>query len=121
MWVARPRAPAIRAGWAALLLFAPGALLARATGRDPALLGTARTVLRVLGIRHLLTAVLLRGRPTRLVLAGAASADGLHAASALGLAAGDPRWRRAALLDAGVAVGFGLTTVGSLHRRRSRG
>lgn len=100
-----------RAVWGGLLLAAPGAVLAVTVRNDPAFLGPARVVLRVLGARHLVQAGVEARWPRRRVLAFATVVDGLHAATGLALGAADRKWRRPALLDAAVASGFALTTA----------
>ncbi|WBB71365.1 hypothetical protein O7602_16515 [Micromonospora sp. WMMD1128] len=99
-----------RFAWGALLLLAPGTLL-RPVG--PATTA-ATTTLRVLGARHLAqTAVVLRW-PAPGVLAAGAAVDGVHALTALALAAVDRRQRHAALADAAVAAAWaalGATVV----------
>lgn len=94
-----------RLAWAAALLVAPrnvlGALSPGAI--DHAAVGVAR----VLGARHALQGFLeLTGRQ-RWRVAGSLI-DGLHGATAVGLAAVDSRWRRAALVDATLAAAFAL-------------
>jgi hypothetical protein len=108
----------VRAAWGGALLVAPGAVLALTTRSDPAFLGAARTVLRVLGARHLVQAGVELRRPGAAVLGAGAVVDGLHAASGVTLAALDRRWRRSALLDAAVATGFCLATARSAHHVR---
>lgn len=104
-------AAVIRAVWGGVLLGAPGAVLAVTIRSDPAFLGPARVVLRVLGARQIGQAAVEARWPRPRVLALAAVVDGLHASSGLALAALDPKWRRPALLDAAVALGFALTTA----------
>ena len=109
------RPVAIRLGWGLFLLAAPGPAL-RLLGGHPT--GRARTVVRVLGARHVVQAAVEqrdRGRH-RLLLA---AVDWAHAASGLALAAVDRRWRRPALTDAVLATGFGISTAG-LPRRSAR-
>jgi hypothetical protein len=101
----------VRAVWGGVLLGAPGSVLSITTRSDPAFLGTARIVLRVLGARHIVQAAVEARWPRPGVLALAATVDGLHAASGLALAATDPGWRRSALLDATVTIGLALTTA----------
>lgn len=108
--------PVVRAAWGGALLIAPGAVLAVTTRCDPAFLGTARTVLRVLGARNLVQACVELRLPRPSVLA--AAVDGLHAASGLAYGALDPGWRRSALLDAAVAAGFCLSTARSVRHHR---
>lgn len=101
--------------WGGLLLLAPGALL-RPVG--PAT-RTAVATLRVLGARHLAqTAVAVR-RPTPGVLTAGAAVDGLHALTALALAAADRRRRRAALVDAAVATTWSVLGVRGARRSRN--
>jgi hypothetical protein len=109
-----PGVTATRAGWALLLLAVPQVVLGPAPGRSTE---AARVVLRMLGARQLLQAAVSLARPTPWVLALGATADGLHAASALGFAALDHRWRRRALLDAAVASAFCVATARSAHAR----
>lgn len=112
-------AAVVRAVWGGVLLGAPGAVLSITTRSDPAFLGTARAVLRVLGARQIAQAAVEARWPRPPVLALAAAVDGLHAASGLALAAGDRRWRRPALLDAAVALGFALMTAHHARHPRS--
>ena len=101
----------VRAGWGGVLVGAPGSVLSITTRSDPAFLGTARVVLRVLGARHLVQAAVEARWPRPGVLTLAATVDGLHAASGLAFAATDRRWRRSALFDAAVALAFALATA----------
>jgi hypothetical protein len=96
--------PAARAGYGAALLCAPGLALGLCTGQASS--ARARTVLRILGARHLAQAVLTLWRPRRTVLAAGAGIDGCHAASMLALAAADPGLRRAGIADAATATAF---------------
>lgn len=101
------RRAAARLGWGLFLLAAPGAAL-RLLGGCPT--GRARTVVRVLGARHVVQAAVEQrdGGRHRLLLA---AVDWAHAASGLVLAAVDRRWRRPALTDAALATGFGISTA----------
>ena len=111
------RAAAVaRTGWGLALLLAPDAL-ARA-GRRPSATPAAVTVARVLGTRQLAQAVVTTARPSASVAAASAAVDLLHAATGVGLAAVSPRWRRIALVDAGVAAG--LAACGWIVHRRGR-
>ena len=94
--------PAARAGYGAALLCAPGLALGLCTGQASS--ERARTVVRVLGARHLAQAVLTLWRPRRKVLAAGAGIDGCHAVSMLALAAADPGLRRAGIADAVAAT-----------------
>ncbi len=106
--------------WAAVLLAAPGRVLAVSHGDDPHN-STARWVLRVLGARHLAqTAVELAGpRPTVQYIG--TGVDAIHALTSAGLAAVDRRWRRSAIIDAAVASGFALGTGLTTRPRRTDG
>ena len=94
-----------------VLLGAPHAVLGITTRTDQAFLGTARAVLRVLGVRQIVQAAVVTRWPRPLVLGLAAVVDALHAASGLALGTTDRKWRGPALLDAAVALGFALTTA----------
>ena len=96
--------PLARAGYAALLLCAPGAVIGVCTGQPPSRL--ARRTARVLGVRHLTQAVLTAWEPSRVVLAAGALADLAHSASMLALAAGDRPARRAEITDGLIAAAF---------------
>lgn len=102
---------ATRAAWGAVLLVAPGAVLAAVVAPAQQRGRPATIVLRVLGARQLAQAAVERRWPRPRVLALAATVDALHAASGLLLATVDRRWRRGALLDAAVALGFCLVTA----------
>ena len=96
--------PAVRASYGAALLCAPGLALGRWTSEASS--PRARAVVRFLGVRHLVQAVLTLWRPRRKVLAVGAAIDGCHAASMLALAAAEPHLRRAGLADAAAATAF---------------
>jgi hypothetical protein len=93
----------VRVCWGALLLVSPGTVLRLFGGADQGV--TPRRVMRVLGARHVAQAGAEwafggRGRQIGTVV------DLLHAATSVGLALIDPRWRRAALSDTAVTTGF---------------
>jgi hypothetical protein len=69
-----------------------------------------RRVLRVLGARHIVQAVLERcfGAGARRLGVGV---DVLHAATDVGFGVADSRWRRAALTDAVITTGFAVVGV----------
>lgn len=94
----------LRAGWGSACLCAPGTVVRLATGR-PADVATRR-VLRVLGARHLVQAVVTGSCATAPVLAVGVLVDLTHASSALALAAVRPRRRREGLVDAGIALSW---------------
>ena len=102
--------PAVRACYGAALLCAPGPALGLATGQAPS--RRARSVIRILGARHLAQAVLTLWRPRRAVYLAGAGIDACHAASMLALAAADPRMRGAGIADALAATAF--TATGAL-------
>ncbi len=87
---------------AGLVLVARPGQVARAVSR-----GTPpeARIVRLLGARMLLQGALLAARPDRRLAAACAAVDGTHAASMVAAAVLLPRYRRAALLSAGVAVG----------------
>ncbi|WP_416904334.1 hypothetical protein [Micromonospora echinospora] len=101
-----------RVAWAGLLLLAPGTLL-RPVGPTSTV---AVATLRVLGARHLAQAAVTVHRPTPGTLGAGAAVDGIHAFTALALAAVDRRQRRAALADAAIAAAWAvLGTVAGRH------
>ena len=98
-----------RTGWGALLVLVPRVPLAALTqGRQPV---GGRTLLRVLGARHVLQGVATLAVPSALTLHLGAAADALHSASAVAFAALDDRERRAASLDALVAAGWAVASM----------
>jgi hypothetical protein len=96
---------AVRAGWAVILLTMPERLLRTGGGGGP-VPAAAVAVVRVLGVRHLLQAGASAALPTGPVAGLGALVDTAHAGSCVGIAAGSPRWRRAALADVLVEAGF---------------
>lgn len=70
----------------------------------------ARRIARVLGARHVLQAGVELAAWPRWRRLGA-TADLLHAASGVGLAAVDPRWRRVALADAALATSWAVVGI----------
>lgn len=95
----------IRVGWGMTLLLAPGTVLRLFGGADED--RTAKRVMRVLGIRHLVQA----GAESR--LGGRARTIGtgvdlLHGVTSVIFSIVSRPWRRAALIDAGVATGFAI-------------
>lgn len=95
-----------RAGWGSLLVLRPDTGLRILGGPEPT--GPALSIVRILGARHLaqVTLELARGPSWR---RPGAVADALHAATAVGFAAVDRGWRRAALTDATIAGLFATT------------
>ena len=97
--------PLLRAGYGAVLLCAPGAVIGMSTGQPASRL--ARRVTRVLGARHLSQAIVTATVPSTIVLGVGAMVDFAHAASMLALAAGDRPLRGAELADGLAAAAFG--------------
>jgi len=86
--------------WGAALMTRPRAVVqAVATGRAM----PAPWIVRLLGARQFGQGATLLWRPDRRLLLVGAGVDSAHAISMLGLAAANPRYRRAALLSAAVA------------------
>jgi hypothetical protein len=102
--------PAARACYGAALLCAPGLALGLCTGQASS--QRARTVVRILGARHLAQAVLTLWRPRPAVYLAGAGVDACHAASMLALAVADPRLRIAGIADGAAAAAF--TATGAL-------
>ncbi len=96
---------ALRAGYGAFLLVAPGRLLGTGSDGVP---GWASPVARVLGARHLAQAAVLAARP-RLADAGAL-VDAAHASTDVACAALRPDMRTPTLLDAGVATALAVSS-----------
>ena len=88
----------VRATYGAALVLMPGPVIWLATGQLPS--RRACRVAQVLGIRHLIQAVLTAAAPEPAVLAIGGQVDAVHAASMLLLAAVSRAGRRAALTDA---------------------
>lgn len=90
-----------RAGWGLALLAAPRQILENVHGVEV----DAKSVVitRILGARHLTQAALSGLRPSPEVLAMGAWVDGVHALTAMGLAAVDHSRARAGLTDTVVA------------------
>jgi hypothetical protein len=96
--------PLLRAGYGAVLLCAPGAVIGICTGQPASKL--ARGVTRLLGARHLTQAIMTARAPSSTVLGIGAMVDFAHAASMLALAAGRPPLRRAEIADGLTAAIF---------------
>lgn len=105
----------LRAGYGALLLVVPDPVIHLYSGRHAEPL--TRSLIRVLGARHLIQGILTGGAPGALVLALGVEVDLAHAASMLGLATLDQRQRRAGLLDAAAAGSFAV--VGAVLATRA--
>jgi hypothetical protein len=96
----------VRALWGAALVVGPRLVLSRLPGVDAD--RKALVVARILGARHLIQATLSGVRPSPEVVAAGTWVDSVHALTAFGLAAADPRRARAALIDAVVAAAWAL-------------
>lgn len=77
-------------------------------------------VLRVLGARQVAQAVITGRTPTRAVLLLGAEVDVAHAASMIGLAVFERRYRRAALGDAAIAAAFAVAGAVAARTRPSQ-
>jgi hypothetical protein len=95
---------ALRAAWGAVLVAAPERALTIVGGREPA--RTQCGVVRVLGARQLLQAVSGIVRPTPRVVSSGAVADLLHGATCVAAVMVLPDWRRVAIVEGSVALGF---------------
>lgn len=94
----------VRAAFGLSQLIAPSLLFERVPGVK--LDSAARVVIRVLAVRHLVQAALTVSTDDPRVHGLGALADGLHAASMIGLAIADPRRRRGAIASAVIASTF---------------
>lgn len=105
--------PTGHALWGAALVCCPGPLLSAVAGRPAG--RPEKRILRVLGIRHVIQAAVSAAVPSAWVLRAGAGVDALHAATCVGLAVADPRWRRAATVSGVSATAFaaaGLALAG---------
>jgi hypothetical protein len=104
---------ALRAGYGGVLLCAPGAVIGVCTGRPAS--PAARTVVRVLGARHLAQAAVTAWSPGERVLLAGTGVDLAHAASMLALAAARQPLRQAELADGLIEFGFAALGFGALR------
>ena len=95
---------AIRAGWGAALLIAPGAVLRELSHQR--IDHSARVFARILGARDLAQAAIAQRRPGRGWIFAGAAVDATHAATMVALAALRPDRRRLALTNAATAIAF---------------
>ena len=94
----------VRAGLAAGPVLFPGLADRRLIGENPG--HHTRTAVRVLAARHLAQAAATALRPTNAVLSLGVAADATHALSMVAVGVCSRRWRRGAVVDAGIAAGF---------------
>ena len=94
----------VRAAYGAVLLLAPARVLELYGG--PAEDGTAQTVARFLGGRHVLQAIVTRGGKFSSL---GAVVDAMHAASMFALAMTSAEYRKPAIIDGSVATTFAAT------------
>jgi len=97
------------------LLRSPEPVLRRYAGHPPDV--ATRRVGRVLGLRQLAQASLTAGAVGPVVHALGLQVDLAHAASMLGLAAAEPRYRRTAMCDAATAGAFAAAGAALIRRR----
>lgn len=93
----------VRAAYGLCELLAPDFLSGRLLGDAPD--GKVRLVIRILGARHLVQA-LLTARSGRTAHRVGGSVDALHAASMVALAARNDRYRKSAAVNAALALVF---------------
>ncbi|MFQ4149254.1 hypothetical protein AAGW05_11220 [Arthrobacter sp. LAPM80] len=110
---------ATRAAYGLCQLAFPNMIFRVALGHQPD--RRVRAVVRILGARHLLQALVIGAAPASWALhLGSGVVDSLHSASMVGLAVADRRHRRAAALDAVVAGLFAGAEFGLGSRIRPR-
>lgn len=96
----------------------PGPIFRFAVGQQPD--AHVRVVMRVLGARHLMQALIVEVAPTSAALhLGAGVVDSLHSVSMVALAIADRRRRRAAALDAVLAALFAGMEFAAAGRRKA--
>jgi hypothetical protein len=100
---------ALRLAYGSLLVLRPDALLGskRVSGSDERI----RSVVRVLGARHVVQAVIVGTWPTGPCRRVGAAVDALHSITDVAFARLDARRRRAAALDAAIAVALGAANM----------
>ncbi len=108
---------AIRAGVGVVRLLFPNSVIPGLVPIPPSSHG--RLVVRALGVRQIAQAIFTSRDPDAAILRLGAVVDVTHAASMIGLAFIDRRYRRAALADASVAAVFAL--AGLVAASRSAG
>jgi hypothetical protein len=101
-------------GWGAALLARPDDVAAGVAGRPI----PPSWLVRVLGARQLLQQLVVLAAPTPAVANAASAVDLTHAASMLAALPLAPRYRRAELASAAVAVGSAVLTRAAVPARR---
>jgi hypothetical protein len=96
------------AGWGAGLLAGPRAMAGLVSGDSAA---PPVAIIRALGARRVAQHVLALAAPRRTVVLLSAATDALHAASMVAAAVIWPRYRRSALVSAGVATAAAALSV----------
>jgi len=106
-----------RAAYGLCQMTFPAPIFRLAIGNQPE--ARVRVVMRILGARHLLQALIVGAAPTSGALHfGGGVVDSLHSASMVALAIADRRRRRAAALDAVIAGLFAGMEFGVASRRK---
>ncbi|MBT2566386.1 hypothetical protein J7I84_07765 [Arthrobacter sp. ISL-85] len=106
-----------RAAYGLCQMSFPAPFFRLAIGHQPD--ARVRVVMRILGARHLLQALIIRAAPTSGALhVGGGVVDSLHSASMVALAIADRRRRRAAALDAVIAGLFAGMEFAAASRRK---
>ena len=108
--------PLVRFAYGAALLAVPGGLIELAGARPAD--ARAKRVARVLGARHCLQAALVGRSRAPIAHVLAVPVDLLHALSMAGLATFDRTYRRAEIIDGGIATAFASAQVRALRRAR---
>ncbi len=108
----------MRAGWGTVLLAAPAAALNHIHGVQVD--RKAVVVTRILGVRHLVQALLSGIDPGPEVLAAGVWVDTVHSMTAFGLAVVDRRRARGGLTDGVVAAAWAGVGLRHLHTGKAR-
>lgn len=117
------RSTALVRAWGAAAAVAGAAMAARPADIAAAAGGQGcrppDPIVRILGIRYLLQGAVLIGTQGRRIVIAAVAADTAHAASMMAVAATRPRYRRPALVSAGLAtMSAGTGTLALLRHHR---
>ena len=112
------RIEVVRAGWGAVLLVAPGFVLARLHGVRVD--RRALVVTRILGARHIFQASLSGINPSPEMLAAGVWVDAVHSATAFGLAVVDRHRARGGVIDGLVAASWAWLGLRRLHTGKAK-